>query len=288
MPNLASWNQSGTGWAAKRFEGGLVRHRRNLGAFESAGDAARLGAVRHRSLTALVVASICVLGACSHDGRTLAASKPDQTASIVTTSTLDPNATFQLATPFGASTPIQEQYTCKGDNVSPALWWVAVPTGTAELALAMTDSDAKDFIHWVIAGMDPTIVTEIQEGAPADAVQASTTSASSGWGGPCPPAGKTHHYVFTLYALSEPVSTDSGMPGTAALDLIKGSAAAPDVDQLRLPGRCRSMSIGSAITAARRSTGCWAPQRRVRRRAGAVYPDLDDRDMEPETLHTGG
>ena len=29
-----------------------------------------------------------------------------------------------------------------------------------------------------------------------------TTSANTGWGGPCPPAGDPpHHYVFTLYAL---------------------------------------------------------------------------------------
>ncbi len=122
--------------------------------------------VRLRLSAALAVAAACLLAACSHDGRTLAAAKPDQTASIVTTSTLDPNATFQLATPFGETTPIQEQYTCKGEDVSPPMSWVAVPTGTAELALVVTDSDADDFVHWVVAGMDPTIVTEIQEGAP--------------------------------------------------------------------------------------------------------------------------
>ena len=153
--------------------------------------------------------------------------KPDQTASIVTSSTLDPNATFQLATPFGETTPIQQQYTCKGEDISPPMSWVAVPTGTAELALVVTDSDASDFIHWVIAGMDPTIVTELQEGAPPpSAVQALNDFGKLGWGGPCPPAGKTHHYVFTLYSLSEPVSIESGMPGKQALDLIKGAAAA--------------------------------------------------------------
>ena len=165
--------------------------------------------------------------ACSHDGRTLAPASPDQTASIVTTSTLDPNATFQLATPFGDTTPIQEQYTCKGQDISPPLSWVAVPTGTAELALVVTDSDADDFVHWVVAGMDPEIVTEIREGEPPpSAVQALNDFGNLGWGGPCPPAGKTHHYVFTLYSLSEAVSIQSGMPGKEAVDLIKGAAAA--------------------------------------------------------------
>ena len=75
--------------------------------------------------------------------------------------------------------------------------------------------------------MDPTIVTEIQEGTPPpSAVQALNDFGKLGWGGPCPPAGKTHHYVFTLYSLSEPVSIESGMPGKQALDLIKGAAAA--------------------------------------------------------------
>jgi len=184
------------------------------------------GVVRHRPLLAFAVAATCLLTACSHDGRTLAPAKPDQTASIVTSSTLDPNATFQLATPFGETTPIQPQYTCKGQDISPPLSWVAVPTGTAELALVVTDADANGFIHWVIAGMDPTIVTEIQEGSPPpSAVQALNDFGKLGWGGPCPPAGKTHHYVFTLYALSEPVSIESGMPGKQALDLIKGAAA---------------------------------------------------------------
>jgi len=175
----------------------------------------------------LGVAGALGITGCSHDGRTLAPAKPDQTASIVTSSTLDPNATFQLATPFGETTPIQDQYTCKGEDISPPMSWVAVPTGTAELALVVTDSDANDFVHWVIAGMDPTIVTEIQEGAPPpSAVQALNDFGKLGWGGPCPPAGKTHHYVFTLYSLSEPVSIESGMPGKEALDLIKGAAAA--------------------------------------------------------------
>ena len=183
--------------------------------------------MRPRLLLVLGVAGALGITGCSHDGRTLAPAKPDQTASIVTSSTLDPNATFQLATPFGETTPIQKQYTCKGEDISPPMSWVAVPTGTAELALVVTDSDASDFIHWVIAGMDPTIVTELQEGAPPpSAVQALNDFGKLGWGGPCPPAGKTHHYVFTLYSLSEPVSIESGMPGKQALDLIKGAAAA--------------------------------------------------------------
>jgi Raf kinase inhibitor-like YbhB/YbcL family protein len=170
---------------------------------------------------------VLLLAACSHDGRTLAPAEPDQTASIITTSTLPPDATFQLATPFGSTTPIQEQYTCEGDDLSPPMSWVAVPTGTAELALVVTDADADEFVHWVLAGMDPEIVTEILEGQPPrTAVEANNDFGRLGWSGPCPPGGKTHSYVFTLYALSEAVSLESGMDSAEAIGLIQGASAA--------------------------------------------------------------
>ncbi len=178
-------------------------------------------------MVAVALAGALLVTACSHDGRTLAAAGPDQTASIITTSTLPPDATFQLATPFGATTPIQEQYTCEGDDISPPLSWVAVPTGTAELALVVTDADADDFVHWVIAGMDPEIVTEILEGQPPrTAVQTNNDFGDLGWSGPCPPGGETHSYVFTLYALSEAVSLAPGTDPDEAVSLIQGASAA--------------------------------------------------------------
>ncbi len=179
------------------------------------------------SLRVAAALLVLLLAACSRDGRTLAPAEPDQTASIITTSTLPPDATFQLATPFGSTTPIQQQYTCEGDDISPPLSWVAVPTGTAELALVVTDPDADDFVHWAIAGMDPEIVTEIIEGQPPrTAVEANNDFGRLGWSGPCPPSGETHSYVFTLYALSEPVSLESGMAPDDAIGLIQGASAA--------------------------------------------------------------
>jgi Raf kinase inhibitor-like YbhB/YbcL family protein len=179
------------------------------------------------SLRVTVVAVILLVAACSNDGRTLAPASPEQTASIITTSTLPAGATFQLATPFGSTTPIQPQYTCEGDDVSPPMSWVAAPTGTPELALVVTDSDADGFVHWVIAGMDPEIVTEIREGEPPPtAVETNNDFGRLGWSGPCPPSGKTHSYVFTLYALSEPVSLEPGMDPHEAIGLIEGASAA--------------------------------------------------------------
>ena len=36
---------------------------------------------------------------------------------------------------------------------------------------------------------------------PADTVQSRTDFGTPGYGGPCPPPGKPHHYQFTVYAL---------------------------------------------------------------------------------------
>jgi hypothetical protein len=44
----------------------------------------------------------------------------------------------------------------------------------------------------------------VPEGAklPAGAGQGENSAGKTGWTPPCPPGGKPHHYVFTLYALS--------------------------------------------------------------------------------------
>jgi Raf kinase inhibitor-like YbhB/YbcL family protein len=53
----------------------------------------------------------------------------------------------------------------------------------------------------------PATVTSLPQGAgtpgkePAGAVQANSDYGAPGYGGPCPPKGSTHRYVFTLYAV---------------------------------------------------------------------------------------
>ena len=118
-------------------------------------------------------------------------------------------------------------YAGVGSDFTRPLWGGGGPTGTAELALVVTDADADDFVHWAIAGMDPEIVTEIIEGQPPrTAVEANNDFGRLGWSGPCPPSGESHSYVFTLYALSEPVSLESGMAPDDAIGLIQGASAA--------------------------------------------------------------
>ncbi len=100
---------------------------------------------------------------------------------------------------------------CQGGNVSPALAWSNAPRGTQSFALLVHDPDAptgSGWWHWLVYNI-PANVTSLAAGAgdakkpllPAGAVQGRTDFGTTGYGGPCPPPGKPHHYFFRLYAL---------------------------------------------------------------------------------------
>jgi Raf kinase inhibitor-like YbhB/YbcL family protein len=100
---------------------------------------------------------------------------------------------------------------CTGGNVSPALSWSGAPADTKSFVLTVFDPDAptgSGFWHWVMFNIPPS-VTSLPEGAgapdkqPAGATQIQNDYGTVGFGGPCPPKGKPHHYIFTIYALGK-------------------------------------------------------------------------------------
>jgi len=119
------------------------------------------------------------------------------------------------------STSFQDQipakYTCSGANLSPQLAWSAPPPRTASLALIVTDPDAPrgTWVHWVLYNL-PAGTRAIPEGLPAlgqlpdGALQGRNDFGEIGYGGPCPPPGSPHHYVFTLYALDAKLNLPVG------------------------------------------------------------------------------
>ncbi|MGB3113451.1 MAG: YbhB/YbcL family Raf kinase inhibitor-like protein, partial [Candidatus Omnitrophota bacterium] len=56
------------------------------------------------------------------------------------------------STAFKDGEVIPEEYTCKGEDISPALNWNDAPEGTKSFVLIMDDPDAPmgAWIHWVI------------------------------------------------------------------------------------------------------------------------------------------
>lgn len=111
---------------------------------------------------------------------------------------------------------------CYGKNLSPALTWRDAPSGTESYALFVHDVDAPQawgWTHWITYNI-PASASSLPKGDDTAYTQGTTDWQANGipqvgWGGPCPPAdGETHHYVFTLYALSTADISTSGLDYT--------------------------------------------------------------------------
>jgi Raf kinase inhibitor-like YbhB/YbcL family protein len=109
-----------------------------------------------------------------------------------------------------AEAQVFNQYDCKGANRSPQLSWRDPPAGTRGFAITIYDIDApgRGWWHWAVAGI-PAYVDHVPENASASgylgklgAVEARNDFDADGYGGPCPPPGKPHRYVITVYALN--------------------------------------------------------------------------------------
>lgn len=124
---------------------------------------------------------------------------------------------LELTSPaFAHGQPIPVRYTCKGEDISPALAWGEPPAGTQSFALIMDDPDAPvgTWVHWVLFNI-PASARGLSEAFPTDAslpdgsLNGTNSWGRTGYGGPCPPSG-THRYFFKLYALDEPLAINAG------------------------------------------------------------------------------
>ncbi|HWD60226.1 MAG TPA: YbhB/YbcL family Raf kinase inhibitor-like protein, partial [Stellaceae bacterium] len=84
-----------------------------------------------------------------------------------------------------------------------------VPKGTQSFVLVVEDPDAPGgmFRHWAaydIPGSVTSLAAGYRAGAPAPFAQGRNDFGKAGYGGPCPPPGSRHRYIFTLIALNEP------------------------------------------------------------------------------------
>ena len=125
---------------------------------------------------------------------------------------------FSITSPsFSAGGAIPKKFTCDGADVSPQLSWKGAPAGTQIFALIMDDPDAPvgTWVHWVLYDV-PANTTELQEGLEkkeqlaSGALQGRNDFHKTGYGGPCPPAGKPHRYFFKLYALDKELDLRAG------------------------------------------------------------------------------
>jgi Raf kinase inhibitor-like YbhB/YbcL family protein len=123
---------------------------------------------------------------------------------------------------------IPSDYTCDGQDISPALSWSGAPAGTQSFALIVDDPDSPsgDFTHWIIFNI-PADTSELVAAittAPLSVVvwQGENDFGTIGYRGPCPPSGSSHHYRFTLYALEVTLELTAGATKAQVLGAMQG------------------------------------------------------------------
>jgi Raf kinase inhibitor-like YbhB/YbcL family protein len=106
---------------------------------------------------------------------------------------------------FSEGDTLDPRFTCDGENLSPPLTWSGVPEGASELRLGVTDPDAPSgsFTHWMVSGIDPSAPGVGQGAVPAGGTEEPNGFGDAAYGGPCPPKGAPHRYVFTIEALDD-------------------------------------------------------------------------------------
>ncbi len=94
---------------------------------------------------------------------------------------------------------------CGGENVSPDLTWSDAPEGTRSYAITCFDPDAptgSGWWHWIAFDI-PAGINALGAGqpVPAGTREWDNDYGYAGYGGPCPPPGPAHRYIFTVHAL---------------------------------------------------------------------------------------
>lgn len=124
---------------------------------------------------------------------------------------------------------IENDYTCKGKNLSPEIKWKDPPASTKEMVIFLDDPDApkKSFNHWCMRGIQAS-VSSIHENVPEGErteegwIQLPNDFGKKGYSGPCPPHNKKHRYFVTLYALVRPILDSEASDSEALRELCEG------------------------------------------------------------------
>jgi Raf kinase inhibitor-like YbhB/YbcL family protein len=143
---------------------------------------------------------------------------------------------------FAGGGLVPDKYTCEGANVSPPLSWSGTPAETRAFVLLLTDPDApgKTFDHWVVYDIQADVSGFAEGVSGSSQIQAVAKEGKNdfgdeGYGGPCPPKGSEHHYVFRIYALGQPL----GLTGTATRENLQQAMLGKVLASGELVGRFR-------------------------------------------------
>lgn len=135
---------------------------------------------------------------------------------------------------------IPARYTAQGEDISPPLYWSGVPARTLTFALIMDDPDAPmgTWVHWVLYNL-PGDLRNLDEALSAvkdldnGAKQGINSFRKIGYGGPNPPLGPAHRYIFKLYALDSFLS----LPDDVEKDTLVRAMEGHILDEAQLTGK---------------------------------------------------
>jgi hypothetical protein len=167
---------------------------------------------------------------------------------------------MQIDSPaFQAGQPIPKKFTQDGENISPALNFSGVPSGTRELILIVEDPDApkphpNPFIHWVLYNLPPE-TRSLPEAVPTDrtlrtplgAKQGQNSAGKIGYIGCAPPpAHGPHHYHFKLFALDTNLNIAPALERDTLLTAMKGHI----IEQAQIVGTYERLAVVNRIKTA--------------------------------------
>ncbi|MHC3469617.1 YbhB/YbcL family Raf kinase inhibitor-like protein [Streptomyces sp. 7R007] len=147
--------------------------------------------MRLRLVAVAVAAALGLVTGCGDDGGDSSVPAPSAARRLTVSSAA-----------FADGGTIPRRHTCDGANVSPPLDVTGVPHGAAQLVVLVEDRDAPHgtFVHWLVWGIGPRDTHWAAGEVPRGATQGSNGFGKRAYGGPCPPRGTPHRYVFSVYA----------------------------------------------------------------------------------------
>lgn len=130
------------------------------------------------------------------------------------------------STDFGNNDTIPQVHTCDAQDISPELSWSSSGPKIRSYALIVSDPDAPSgtWYHWVVYNI-PKKTQRFKQGVTPSrltGVFATNSFIYQKYNGPCPPVGKLHHYIFTVYALNRTLHLKPDATPTQVLSAIKG------------------------------------------------------------------
>ena len=135
---------------------------------------------------------------------------------------------------FAEGAAVPAKYTCDGQNVAPPLRWEESPAARS-FVLIVGDPDAPGgtFTHWVLYDI-PGAQRELPEATASVGTPGLNDFSQAGYGGPCPPRGPAHRYIFTLAALD--IDT-LNLPPRASRKQVEAAMQGHVIAQAQLMGR---------------------------------------------------